>query len=188
VDDDVVVVGFDDAAMLLAPEPHIPVNPEVASIPEVVDAPDVADIADDDIPDDIDELPGVAAVAGVVVPPAIPPPSYVVGDPNVPSGEVATVEHAAPLLALGTVIVPVRPLGMVLTPGVAPSGKPLGPTDSPGTIPSEEVTPGEGVAVVIPACAKAALWQKDEAPQIASTAAKAMTFFFIMIAHIEKNY
>jgi hypothetical protein len=75
VDDDVVVVGFDDAAMLLAPEPHIPVSPEVASIPEVVDAPDVVDIADDDIPDDIDELPGVAAVAGVVVPPAIPPPS-----------------------------------------------------------------------------------------------------------------
>ena len=37
--DDVVVVGFDDAAMLLAPEPHIPVNPDVASIPEVVDLP-----------------------------------------------------------------------------------------------------------------------------------------------------
>jgi hypothetical protein len=186
--DDVVVVGFEDAAMLLAPEPHIPVNPDVASIPEVVDAPDVVDIADDDIPDDVDGLPGVTAVAGVVVPPAIPPPSYVVGDPNVPSGEVATVEHAAPLLALGTVIVPIKPLGTVLTPGDAFSGKPLGPTDSPGTIPNEEVTPGEGVAMVIPACAKAALWQKDEDPQIASTAAKAMTFFFIMIAHIEKNY
>jgi hypothetical protein len=184
VDDDVVVVGLEDAAMLLAPEPHIPVNPDVASIPEVVDTPDVVDIADDDV----GGLPGVAAVAGVVVPPAIPPPSYVVGDPNVPSGEVATVEHAAPLVAFGTVIVPVKPLGTVLTPGDALSGKPLGPTDSPGTIPSEEVTPGEGVAVVIPAWAKAALWQKDEAPQIASTAAKALTFFFIMIAHIEKNY
>jgi hypothetical protein len=81
VDDDVVVVGLDDAAMLPAPEPHIPVNPDVASIPEVADIPDVADIADDvdiaddDIPDDIEGLPGGAAVADVVVPPAIPPPS-----------------------------------------------------------------------------------------------------------------
>jgi hypothetical protein len=75
VDDDVVVVGVEDAAMLLAPEPHIPVNPDVASIPEVVDTPDVVDIADDDIPDDVGGLLGVAAVAGAVVPPAIPPPS-----------------------------------------------------------------------------------------------------------------
>ena len=71
--DDVVVVGLEDAAMLLAPEPHIPVNPDVASIPGVVDTPDVADIADDDIPDDM--LPGVAVVVGAVVPTAIPPPS-----------------------------------------------------------------------------------------------------------------
>ena len=110
------------------------------------------------------------------------------GDPNVPIGEVATVEHApAPLLVLGTVTVPVTPLGTGLTVGEAPSCKPFGPTGAPGTIPSEEVTPSGGVARVIPACAKAALWHKDEAPQI-SMAAKAMTFFFIMIAHIEKNY
>jgi hypothetical protein len=117
-----------------------------------------------------------------------------VGDPNVPSGEVATVEHAAPLLALGTVIVPVKPLGTVLTPGDTPSDKPLGPTDSLGTVPNEEVAPIEGVAVVIPACAKAALWHnKDEAPQTASMAAIAMTFFlmivtfsFKMTAHTEK--
>lgn len=172
--------------MLLAPEPHMPVNPDVASIPEVADTPDVVEISDDDIPDDIDELPG-AAVACVVVVPAIPPPSYVVRDPNVPSGELATVEHAAPLLAPGTVIVPVKPLGMVLTPGDAPSDKPLGPADSPGTIPNEDVGPSEGVAVVIPACAKTALGHiTDEAAQIASTAALAMIFFFIMIAHIEK--
>jgi len=78
VDDDVVVVGFDDAAMLLAPEPHIPVNPDVASVPDVSDIPDVADIADDvDIPvDDIDGLPGIAVVAdGVGAAPVIPPPS-----------------------------------------------------------------------------------------------------------------
>jgi hypothetical protein len=180
--DDVVVVGFEDAAMLLPPEPHIPVNPDVVSIPEVVDTPDVADMADD-----VDGLPGVAAVAGVVARPAIPPPSYVVGDPNVPSGEVAMVEHAAPLLAFGTVIVPVKPLGTMLSPGDAPSGKPLGPTDSPRTIPSEEVAPSEGVAVVIPACAKAALRHKDEVTQTASMmAALATTFLFITIAHIEK--
>jgi hypothetical protein len=73
VDD--VDVGLDDAAMLLEPEPHIPVSPDVATIPEDVDSPDVAEIAVDvDIPDD---APGVAAVAGVVVPVAIaiPPPS-----------------------------------------------------------------------------------------------------------------
>jgi hypothetical protein len=111
-----------------------------------------------------------------------------VGDPNVPSGEVATVEHAAPLLAPGTVIVPVKPLGTVLTPGDAPSGKPFGPTDSPGTIPSEEVVPSEGIAVVIPAWAKAAFWHnKDQAPQTANTAAQAMTFFFIFIMTLHRE-
>jgi hypothetical protein len=110
-----------------------------------------------------------------------------VGDPNVPSGEVATVEHAAPLLALGMVIMPVKPLGTVLTPDDAFSGKPLGPTVSPGTIPNEEVTPSEGVAAVIPICAKAASWHdKEEATQKASMTAVAMTFFFIMIAHTAK--
>ena len=69
VDD--VDVGFDDAVMLLEPEPHIPVSPDVSTIPEDVDTPDVAEIAVDV------EIPGVAAVAGVVVPVAIaiPPPS-----------------------------------------------------------------------------------------------------------------
>jgi hypothetical protein len=62
-------VGVDDEAMLAEPEPHIPDNPDVSIIPEVVDIPEVADIPDDvDIPDD-------AAVAGVAVPIAIPPPS-----------------------------------------------------------------------------------------------------------------
>jgi len=68
-----VDVGFDDAVMLLEPEPHIPVSPDVSSMHEEVDTPDVAEIAVDvDIP-----LPVVAAVAGVVVPVAIaiPPPS-----------------------------------------------------------------------------------------------------------------
>jgi hypothetical protein len=67
---DDVDVGLDDAAMLLDPEPHVPVNPDVSSIPEDVDSPDVAEIAVDV------EIPDVAAVAGIVVPAiAIPPPS-----------------------------------------------------------------------------------------------------------------
>jgi len=153
-----VDVGLDDAAMLLEPEPHIPVNPDVASIPEVVVTPDVADILEEvDIPDDVDGLPGVAAAAGVVAPVAIPPPSYVVGEPNVPNGDVATVEHAAPLLAFGTVIVPVTPLGTVLPAVDAASGNPFGPIDSLGATPSEEVAPSEGIAVPIPAWANAGL-------------------------------
>ena len=68
VEDD-VDVGVDDEAMLLEPEPHIPVNPDVSSIPEEVDTPDVAEIVDDvDIPD-------VPPLAGIAVPIAIPPPS-----------------------------------------------------------------------------------------------------------------
>jgi hypothetical protein len=72
-----VDVGLDDAAMLLEPEPHIPVNPDVSSIPEDVASPEVAEIAVDvDIPDDATP-PVVAAVVGIVVPVAIaiPPPS-----------------------------------------------------------------------------------------------------------------
>jgi hypothetical protein len=104
----VVVVGFDDAAMLLVPEPHIPDNPDVASIPEVIDIPDVADIADDvdipdgiDMPGDIGGLPDVADVTGVVVPAAMPPPSYVVGDPNAPNDKVATVETVGAAACVG---------------------------------------------------------------------------------------
>ena len=69
VDD--VDVGLDDAVMLLEPEPHIPVSPDVSTIPEDVDTPDVAEIAVDV------EIPGVAPAAGAVVPVAIaiPPPS-----------------------------------------------------------------------------------------------------------------
>jgi hypothetical protein len=77
VDDDVVDVGFDDAAMLLEPEPHIPDNPDVSVIPEDIDSPDVAEMeVDVDMPEDAD-VPGVAMAPGVVVPLAspIPPPS-----------------------------------------------------------------------------------------------------------------
>ena len=65
-----------------------------------------------------------------------------------PNGDAATVEHApAPLLVLGMVIVPVTPLGTGLISGDAPSGKPVAPTGAAGAIPSEEVTPSEGVTV-----------------------------------------
>ena len=151
-------VGLDDAAMLLEPDPHIPDKPDVASIPDVIDIPDVDDTPDDDaVPDDVEALPGVAGPAGIVVAAAIPPPSYVVGEPNVPNGEVATVEHAAPLLAFGMVIVPVTPLGTVLPAVDAASGNPFGPIDSLGATPSEEVVPSEGIAVPIPAWANAGL-------------------------------
>jgi hypothetical protein len=74
-----VNVGFDDAVMLLAPEPHIPVSPDVSGIAEDIVSPDVGEIAVDiDIPDGATP-PDVAAVAGVVIPfaiaIAIPPPS-----------------------------------------------------------------------------------------------------------------
>jgi hypothetical protein len=80
---DEVDVGFDDAATLVEPEPHIPDNPDVSIMPEEVDTPDVAEIAVEvDIPDEVDVPDGatppvVAAVAGVMVPVAIaiPPPS-----------------------------------------------------------------------------------------------------------------
>jgi hypothetical protein len=64
-------VGFDDAVMLLDPEPHVPVNPDVSGIPEDVDSPEVAEIAADV------DIPGDGAAAGVAVPVAIaiPPPS-----------------------------------------------------------------------------------------------------------------
>lgn len=57
------------------------------------------------------------------------------------------VEHAIPLLVLGTEIVPVTPLGTGVTPGDALIGKSVVPTAAPGTIPSEEVAPIGGVTV-----------------------------------------
>jgi hypothetical protein len=72
----------------------------------------------------------------------------VAGDPNVPIGEVATVEQApAPLLVLGTAIVPVTPLGTGLTGVATPGAKPFVPTGALGSVPSEEVTPSGGMAV-----------------------------------------
>ncbi|MDB5610877.1 MAG: hypothetical protein JWP25_7777 [Bradyrhizobium sp.] len=145
-----VDVGVDDEPMLLEPEPHVPDIPDVSSIPEDVDIPDVAVVLA------IAVLPVVAAVAGAAVPVAVPPPSKLAVDPNIPEYEVPTVEHDAPLLVIaplvGIAIVPVTPpVGAGLTPSdvisVESSGIPVPPTDPSVPIPSGEVTPSEGVAV-----------------------------------------
>lgn len=150
---DEVDVGVEDDAMLLEPEPHIPVIPEVSSMPEVVDIPDV-----DGIVDDV-EVPAIAAEAGAAVPGDIPPPSKLEVDPNIDVGAVPTVEHA---VLLGAEIVPVALAGAGLVPGdaisVDPRGMPAGPTVEPVPMPSGEVAPMTGVGLAIPVtCAMAAL-------------------------------
>jgi hypothetical protein len=160
-----VDVGVDDEAMLLEPEPHIPDSPDVSRIPEVADVPAVADIADEvDIPD-------VAAVAGAAVPTAIPPPSKLAVDPNIPAGEVPVVEHVEPLL--GIEIVPVTPTGAGLTPGdaisVEPRGMPVWGTAEPAPMPSGDVAASVGVGLAIPlTCAMAAALQRTSAEKTAA--------------------
>ncbi len=161
-----VDVGVDDEAILLEPEPHIPDIPDVSGIPEVVDIPDVAEIPDDvdvAVPD-IAVAPDVGAVAGIAAPTAVPPPSKLAVEPNIPDGEVPEVEHVVPLL--GIAIVPVTPVGIGLTPGeaisVAPIGIPVGETDEPVPKPSGEVAPIVGVGAAIPlTCAMAPLQTKS---------------------------
>jgi hypothetical protein len=143
-----VDVGVDDEAILLEPEPHIPDNPEVSSVPELVD-----------IPEEID-IPDVPAVAGAAVPMAIPPPSKLDVDPNIPVGEVPKVEHVVPLV--GMEIAPVTPVGAGLMPGdaisVEPRGMPVWETAEPVPVPKGEVAPMEGVGLAIPlTCAMALL-------------------------------
>jgi hypothetical protein len=162
-----VDVGVDDEAMLLEPEPHIPDIPDVSNIPEDVDVPVGTVICDDaDVPGvavgsvvasvgsvpvapDVAMLPVVAAVAGAVVPAAVPPPSKLAVDPNIPDGDIPPVAHVVPLVVIaplvGIAIVPVTlPVGAGLTPrdviSLAPSGIPVPP------IPSGEVAPSEGTA------------------------------------------
>jgi hypothetical protein len=126
-------------------------------MPEVVDIPDVADM-----PDDVD-IPEVAAVAAAAVPTAIPPPSKLAVDPNIPDGEVPRVEHDVPLV--GIEFVPVT-MGPGLTPGdaisVEPNGMPVGETVEPVVMPSGEVAPMLGVGLTIPlTCAMATLQTKS---------------------------
>jgi hypothetical protein len=159
------VVGVEDAAMLLEPEPHIPDMPEVCNISEVVDIPDVAEIADDvDRPGEV-VIPDAAAVAGAAFPMAIPPPSKLAVDPNIEDDAVPSVEHA--VLPLGMEIVPVVSPGAGLTPAdtisVEPSGMPVGETGEPfAATPSGEVVPTVGVGLTMAlTCAIAALQTKS---------------------------
>jgi hypothetical protein len=160
-----VDVGIDDAAMLLEPEPHIPDVPDVSIIPEDVEPPDDAAIPGIVMVSGVAVpvvtvltvvagVPAVAAVAGDVVPAAVPPPSKLVVDPYIPDGKIPTDEHDVPLLVIvpvvGIAIVPVTPVGNGLTPreliSVASSGTPAGPTDPLAPIPNGEVAPTEGIA------------------------------------------
>jgi hypothetical protein len=133
--------------MLLEPEPHIPDIPDVSIIPEDVDIPDDVDTPGKGI------VPGSTGAAGAEAPAAVPPPSYMAVDPYISEGEVATVEHAVPLLVVGIVIVPANAVGAGLTPAdmisVAPSGIPVGELADPIAIPSGEVAPIMGVGVTV---------------------------------------
>jgi len=177
-----VDVGADDATRLLEPEPHIPDIPDVSSIPEGaedVGIADVIDVDDGDVADvddvDIAVMPEDDAVAGAVVPTAIPPPSKLATDPNNSEGGVAVVEHAVPLLVVGIVIVPVTPVGNGLSPGVVisvePNGIPVGELVE-AVMPSGEVAPIIGVGVTVPSngsstCAIARLPTKSAGSTVA---------------------
>jgi hypothetical protein len=168
-----VDVGADDAAALLEPEPHIPDIPDVSSIPEdprFIGSSAVTDVADGVDDSDIVPVPEFAAVAGIVVPIPIPPPSKLVLEPNISAGGVATVEHAVLPVLVGIVIVPVVPVGSGLTPGdvisVEPNGMPAGEIAPPVATPSGEVAPTMGVGVTVPSncpstCAMATLQTKS---------------------------
>jgi hypothetical protein len=159
--------------MLLEPEPHIPDSPDVSSIPEDVD------IADDvDVPDEVDTpgigiVPGSTGAAGAEAPTVVPPPSYMAVDPNNSEGEVATVEHAVPLLVVGMLIVPAKPKGAGLTPAdvisVEPRGMPVWETPEPAPKPSGEVASIVGVGLAISlTCAVAAAVQTTSAAMTAT--------------------
>jgi hypothetical protein len=169
----VVDVGLDEAAMLFAPEPHIPDIPEVSSTPadpEVTGISDVTGVVDDvDVPA-IAAAPESVAVAGAAVPTDVPPPSKLAVDPNIFEGGVATVGHAVLVVVVGIVIVPVTPAGTGLRPAevisVEPSGIPVGEPSAPIAIPSGEVAPIVGVGSAVPSncpstCAIAALQTKS---------------------------
>jgi hypothetical protein len=168
-----VDVGLDDATTLLEPDPHMPDIPEVSSTAEDPVVTGISDVNGDvDAPDiavvpDVAALPEFTAVAGEVVPTAIPPPSKLAADPNIWEGEVAAVEHAVPLPVAGIVIVPVTPVGTGLIPSdinsVEPSGTPVGPTDPAAPIPSGEVAPSEGI-IAIGSVSASSTWAKAGLP------------------------
>ena len=159
-----VADGAEDETMLLEPEPHIPDVPDVSSIPEDVDIDGDVDVPafDGVASPGTGRVPGSTAVAGAEVPGVVPPPSYVALDPYICAGEVATVEHAVPLLVAGMEMVPAKPVGAGLTPAdeisVEPNGIPVGELAEPMVMPSGEVAPIAGVGMTESStCAIAAL-------------------------------
>jgi hypothetical protein len=170
-----VAVGAEDETMLLEPEPHIPDVPDVSSVPEEVDiAGDVDVPAFDGVgTPGIGRVPGSTAVAGAEAPAVVPPPSYIAVDPYISAGEVATVEHAVPLLVVGMEIVPAKPVGAGLTPAdvisVEPNGIPVGELAEPIAMPSGEVAPIVGVGMAVSStCATAAALQRISAGKTAA--------------------
>jgi hypothetical protein len=156
---DEVDKGVDDALTLLEPDPHIPDIPAVSMAAVGAESIDVDEIAGA-VPSRAAVLPAIAPVAGAAAPAAIPPPSKVAADPNIPAGAVPTVEQTAP--PFGMAIVPVEGPASGLTPeagtSVAPIGMPVGETGDPapplsGDVPSS-VGVGDGMAVI---CANATL-------------------------------
>ena len=162
--------------MLLEPEPHIPDVPDVSSIPEDVDIAGDVDVPAFDgvgIPG-IGRVPGSTAVAGAEAPAVVPPPSYIAVDPYISAGEVATVEHAVPLLVAGMEMVPAKPVGAGLTPAdeisVEPNGIPVGELVEPMVMPSGEVAPIVGVGMTESSTCAIAAWQTISAEKTAAIA------------------
>jgi hypothetical protein len=180
-----VAVGAEDETMLLEPEPHIPDVPDVSSIPEDVDIPGDVDVpAFDDVgTPGIGRVPGSTAVAAGVV----PPPSYIALDPYISRGEVATVEHAVPLLVAGMEMVPAKPVGAGLTPAdeisVEPNGIPVGELVEPIVMPSGEVAPIVGVGMTESLTCAVAAWQTISAGKTAAiTDSLAVVLFLVLVS------
>jgi hypothetical protein len=159
-----VADGAEDETMLLEPEPHIPDVPDVSSIPEDVDiAGDVDVPAFDGVgTPGTGTVPGSTAVEGAEAPGVVPPPSYIALEPYISEGEVATVEHAVPLLVAGMEMVAAKPVGAGLTPAdvisVEPNGIPVRELVEPIIMPSGEVAPIVAVGMTVSStCAIAAL-------------------------------
>jgi hypothetical protein len=153
-------VGTTGAALT----PALPISTEPNGIPVRAAPPgDTDGIAADDaaLLELVPHVPEVAAPPGsdvpVPAPIAVPPPSKVVPEPDVPDEGLPAAEHVVPVP-----VIPIVPVGIGLRPGdassVEPMGIPVGGTDEPGVIPSGEVAPMPGVGLPIPpTCAKAEL-------------------------------
>jgi hypothetical protein len=159
-------VGTTGAALT----PALPISTEPNGIPVRAAPPgDTDGIAADDaaLLELVPHVPEVAAPPGsdvpVPVPIAIPPPSKVVPEPDVPDEGLPAAEHVVPVP-----VVPAVPVGIGLRPGdassVEPKGIPIGETGEPGVMPSGEVAPMPGVGLPIPpTCAKTGLQPKSAA-------------------------